>query len=67
MSDATKNAVTLFGAGTIFGIAIVLLLTGCGPISHYSNAAVPYTITETVHVDGGKAITHQLPNIPTDR
>lgn len=46
------------------GIVIVLLLavilTGCGPISHYNIAPSSYTITETVHVDGGKPITHQL-------
>ena len=60
MSSKTKDGITFFVAGTIFGISFALLVTGCSPISHYSNAAVPYTITETVHVDGGKAVTHQL-------
>lgn len=52
-----------FIAGTILGISLALLVTGCGPISHYNNVAVQYTITETVHVDGGKAVTHQLPEV----
>lgn len=60
MSAATKDALTFLLIGTILGISLALLATGCSPITHVNVKVVPYTITETVHVDGGKPLTHQL-------
>ena len=53
--------------GIVAGYLLCLVVNGCSPITHYNvRVTDTYGITETVHVDGGKPLSHQFNETPAD-
>ncbi len=60
-SKEVRHGWICWALGIVAGYLLCLVVSGCGPIKHYNvQVTDTYGITETVHVDGGKAVTHQV-------